>query len=87
MPIISRIFGPDKIIKASFCPKRDLERIEFSELHHQHLHTSHPPGKSASPNNPWRLSGEGRGLAEAKATPQVWALGAAQVCWLERGST
>lgn len=85
--IISRVFGPDKIIKASLCRKRGLEMMEFfSELSHQHLHASHPPGKSASPNTRG-CRGEGRGLAEAKATPWVWALGAAQVGWLERGST
>lgn len=87
VPTTSRGFGPDKIIKASFCLKQGLGTIElFSELHHQHPHSSHIPGKAASPNNPWRLSGEGRVPAEAKATPWVWASGAAQVCWLERAA-
>lgn len=69
MPIIiSRVFGPDKIIKASLCRKRGLEMIEFfSELSHQHLHASHPPGKSASPNTRGcQAVGGGEGTSRGK---------------------
>lgn len=71
-PIISRVLGPDKTIKAPLCLKQGLERLEvLSGLHHQTPHSILGPRANPQLLVTPEVVGEEAGLAVAKVTPQV----------------